>query len=309
MKRLLFALYDVQGYMKSLTEYFVKKTFLLESHLFTKQESLVNFLKEHSLDVLLLGQEVEMCQLPYLHHAEHVIIMSEGNMVSECQEYPTIFKYQSADKILREIFQIIAQDGAELPVSVCEYGRHTEFFGIYRPYGEMFPVEKVFSIGNGRDQKKLLVNMELLSGFHTQENMAAEKEIRGMSEVIFYLKQQKDKLSLKLRVLIQQGEEVDYLYPVEDYRDLYSMNREDMDSLLSVLANETEYERIVFDVGFLNDSSLYLLYCCDKVYIPQARNTWEENQKNALEHLLVREGLGEMLDSIHYVSPQRGDLH
>lgn len=306
MKKLLFALYDVQGYMKLLTDYFVKKTFLFETHLFTRQESLMEFLKGHSLDVLLLGQEIEICRLQYLHHAHHVIIMSEGDMVSECQEYPTIFKYQSAEKILREIFRITAQDETELPVSVCGYRGHTEFIGIYRPYGEMLPVERFFLTEDGEEKKILFINMELLSGFHRQEN-AAEEEIRGMSEVIFYLKQQQDKLSLKLRSLIRQEQGADYLYPVEDYRDLYSMNREDMDSLLSVLANETEYGRIVFDVGFLSDSSLYLLYCCDKVYIPQARSDWEENQKDALEHLLMREGLGEMLDSIHYISPQGGD--
>jgi hypothetical protein len=102
--------------------------------------------------------------------------------------------------------------------------------------------------------------------------------------------------------LVRGWEGIDCLYPVEDYRDLYSLNRDDMDRLLSVLANETDYERVVFDVGFLNDSALYLLYCCDQIYIPRARNSWEENQKIAMERLFVREGLEEMVESIQYVS-------
>lgn len=302
MKKLLFALYDTQEYMKALTEYFGKKNFLLESHLFTNLDSLVGFMKEHQIDVLLLGQEVETYQLPFLNHVGQVIIMSEGNIVAECQDYPVIFKYQSAEKILKEIFQIVARNEPDLPVSMESFSGHTEFFGIYRLYGDPLPIQRIFSVKGGQEKKSLLINMELLSGFPVPDIGEKGREIRGMSEVIFYLKQHTEKLSLKLRLLIRQWEGVDYLYPVEDYRDLYSLNRQDVDRLLSVLANETEYERIVFDVGFLNDSSLYLLYCCDRVYIPRARNSWEENQKNALEHLLIREGLEEVVESIRYVS-------
>ena len=123
-----------------------------------------------------------------------------------------------------------------------------------------------------------------------------------MSEIIFYLKQKNEKLAAKLRALTRRRDNLDYLWPVEDFRDLYSIGREDVDRLLATLANETDYERIIFDIGFLTDSSLYLLYCCDRIYIPKAKSVWEENQKNALEELLVREGLEEVIDSIRYVA-------
>ena len=54
MNKLLVALYDTQGYMKALAEYFGKKNFLLDSRLFTKTESLNDFLKEREPDVVLL---------------------------------------------------------------------------------------------------------------------------------------------------------------------------------------------------------------------------------------------------------------
>jgi len=132
--------------------------------------------------------------------------------------------------------------------------------------------------------------------------MGKTEDFRGMSEIIFYLKQKNEKLAAKLRALTRRRDNLDYLWPVEDFRDLYSIGREDVDRLLATLANETDYERIIFDIGFLTDSSLYLLYCCDRIYIPKAKSVWEENQKNALEELLVREGLEEVIDSIRYVA-------
>lgn len=43
MNKLLVALYDTQGYMRSLADYFGRKNFLLDSRLFTKLESLNEF--------------------------------------------------------------------------------------------------------------------------------------------------------------------------------------------------------------------------------------------------------------------------
>ena len=297
MKKLLVALYDTRGYMKSLTEYFARKSFLIESRLFTKKESLADFLKEHSIDVLLLGQEVGICQLPYLEHAGQVIIMSEGDLVAEYSEYPLIFKYQSAEKILREIFRIVSPE-EDFPTEERGCISHTEFVGIYRLYGEPLSGETKNFVMRDTNKKSLFINLELLDSINTPQSMEG---IRGMSEVVFYLKQHSSKLSFKLRALIQQWEGIDYLCPVEDYRDLYSLCREDIDRLLAVLANETEYERIVFDIGFLNDSALYLLYCCDSVYMPAAHSSWEENQKQAWERLLVREGLEDVLNIVQYI--------
>lgn len=297
MDKLLMALYDTKGYMKSLADYLGRKNFLLDSRLFTKVDSLNDFLREQRPDVLLLGQEVDKTGIRFLDHALNLIILSEGNMVAERgEDYPLIFKYQPAEKVLKEILQIIAQSDEQLPVSLKIYQGQTEFLGIYRPYGNPFPIQRVLDVKGEAGKKSLLLNLEPLNG------MGKTEDFRGMSEIIFYLKQKNEKLAAKLRALTRRRDDLDYLWPVEDFRDLYSIGREDVDRLLATLANETDYERIIFDIGFLTDSSLYLLYCCDRIYIPKAKSVWEENQKNALEELLVREGLEEVIDSIRYVA-------
>lgn len=301
MKKLLFALYDTAGYMGALAEYFNKKSFILESRLFTKRESLTEFLKRNSPDVLLLGQEVEVHNLRYLERAGSVIILSEANAVEEGQsKFPMIFKYQSAERILREVFQNLEGADNLVPPAIGNARGPTKFLGIYRPYGEPLSLQGVFGGKGDRDKKSLLINMELLSGM--AEGSEEQGRVRGLSEIIFYLKQRSEKLSVKLREVVSDREGFDYINPAQDYRDLYSINRDDIDKFLAVLSRETDYDCVVFDVGFLNDSALYLLYCCECIYMPSARNVWEENQKNAFEQLLIREGLGELLENIHYVS-------
>ena len=69
-----------------------------------------------------------------------------------------------------------------------------------------------------------------------------------------------------------------------------------------MIASETGYERVIFDIGFLTDTALYLLYCCDRIYIPKAQTSWEEEQADGLEKLLVKEGLEDVLESIRYIA-------
>lgn len=296
MRRLVFALFDLQGYMEALSEYFGTRNFLMECRLFTQKDSLAEYLKGHTVDVLLLGQEVKIPELSYLGNVRNIIVLSEGSTVYEESEtdYPLLFKYQSAENILTEIFRVIGI-GEE-----AEEGKRTQFIGIYRPYGQLPPKEE-FLRGKG-EVKTLWLDLELLSGDSDAGRAIQGEAMRGMSELIFYLKQRSEKLAWKLQPLIQERRGIDYIGPVEDYRDLYSLNREDIDLFLTVLAKETRYEQVIFDVGYLSDSALYLLYCCNRVYMPQAQNSWEENQKNSLENLLTREGLGEMAGSIRYVS-------
>lgn len=301
MEKLIFALYDLQGYMKALSEYFSAKRFLLECHIFTKQDSLADYMKEHFVDVLLIGQEVEAEGLPYLGNARNIIVLSEGNTVSEQSDYPVIFKYQSAEHILREIFQMT---GTEERMPGEEGGQkesQTMFIGLYRPYGSLPPMEDFFAAKEGQEKKILWMDLELLSGVSDSGMQEKNANARGMSELIFFLKQKNQKLAWKLQPLIRQRNGMGYIYPVQDYRDLYSLKREDIDLLFSVLAKETGYEQIIFDLGYLNDTSLYLLYRCDRIYMPRAQTEWEENQRHSLEQLLEREGLGEMIRSIRFV--------
>lgn len=301
MRKLVFAMFDLQGYMEALAEYFGRKNFLMECRLFTQKSSLEEYLREYTVDVLLLGQEVRISELSYLGNAQNIMILSEGNMVCEESEldYPLLFKYQSAESMLTEIFRAIGVCGEEAGEGFTGEEK-TQFMGIYRPYGQLPPIE---SFLRGKEEVKTLwMDLELFSGVFGAGIASQKEEMRGMSELIFYLKQRSGKLAWKLQPLIQETGGVDYIGPVEDYRDLYSLNREDIDLLLTVLAKETGYERVIFDIGYLNDSALYLLYCCSRVYMPQAGNCWEENQKNSLEHLLIKEGLGEMVESIRYVS-------
>ena len=94
----------------------------------------------------------------YLDRARHLVIMSEGNGVAEGGETcPLIFKYQSAEKILQEIFQILEEGEGASSVTVTKTGGQTEFIGIYRPYGAPVPLQRLLPEVNDGDRVFLLI--------------------------------------------------------------------------------------------------------------------------------------------------------
>ena len=123
-----------------------------------------------------------------------------------------------------------------------------------------------------------------------------------MSEAVFYIKQQKGKLGIKLQSLIHTYENCDCIYPVEDYRDLYSLSSQDMNEFLNVLAHETDYETIIFNIGYMSESSLVLMESCDKIILPKAENSIQEKMQESFERFLTREGLKNTISNIDYIT-------
>ena len=155
-----------------------------------------------------------------------------------------------------------------------------------------------------RQGKSLYISLEPFSSLNF---WSAEKEptkptsFQGMSEVLFYLRQKKEKLALKLESLIFSLNGIEGIAAVEDCRDLYHMRVDDMKYFLSVMAEQTSYEKLVFDIGCMNEAVLYLMRQCGKVYMPQAVSDFQKAKRCAFELMLQREGCQQIMQSVEEI--------
>ena len=139
----------------------------------------------------------------------------------------------------------------------------------------------------------LYINLEIFDSFAEFESSTDNHEyICGMSEVVYYIKQKKDKLAFKLGSVIKRHKDgYNYILPVEDYRDLYSISPEDMECFTDVLASGMMYDKVVFDTGYVHESLLKLLQVCDVLILPEASAQIQENKQHSFERLLIRNGM------------------
>lgn len=293
--------------MPCLVEYLCKKSHqMIETRLFTSLEVLKGCANANEIDVLLAGEEV----LEEIRGLEvkipQIMILSEGKKVSEHSEYFLLFKYQSAQDIVKEVLSQIAENERIHYSQEMLSKKAAKVIGVYTPYGGTGVTEYAFAMARelARQNKTLYVNLEVFHGLDFLAPAAKEGEAcvsRGMSEVIFYVKQRKEKLALKLESLTFSVERLDVISAVEDYRDLYYMNQEDVEYLLEVLLSQTDYEQIVFDIGYLGEASLYLMSQCKKLYMPKAVTDIQKSKERSFQRLLLRENCEQLVHIIQKI--------
>lgn len=309
MKKIIVAMFDREGYTKRLAEYLIHHcNAMLDVRLFTNVENMLKFLRREAVEMLLVGEKDWDSAWENEVNVHRLIFLSDGDMVCEGTSRQIIFKYQSAESIVKELLSVIAEDDSIQTVNVKLGYRNAEFIGVYSPFGGAGASTFAYRMAKeyGVQYLTLYLNMELFNGMSIyqdrQHRDITGTDRGGMSELIFYLQQNRDKLAVKIQALVQRREGIDCIAAVEDYRDLYSMKVADLRHLLQVLAEETEYQKILFDIGYLGESSLELMRHCDILYLPKAGSDIQQNKQSSFEQLLIREGDQDMLERIQFVT-------
>ncbi|MBR1742165.1 MAG: hypothetical protein IJ733_09935 [Lachnospiraceae bacterium] len=306
VKKIRLALFDNDGYMKSFVGYVCKKyRNIVETRLFTDFAMLEKQVQSGKIDVLLASEEfVERFQL-YSDQIPQMVFLSEGNMGKEKSKFPVIFKYQAVSKIVKEIFELMAENDRISYHTEIVSKRTVEMICGYAPFGGGGVTEFLFQKAESlaKKRKVLYVNLEEFHGFsHVQK----EKQ-GGMSEVLFYLRQKRGKLALKLESVLYRKGDLACIFSVEDYRDLHSMTKEDMAEFLQVLQEQTEYEVFVFDIGFLGEAGIFLMERCDKIYMPRPENRIQSSKEEAFEKNLRASGQEKIIEKREWLMrPETG---
>lgn len=310
MKKIQIALYDKEGYMSCLVGYLCRKgRGMLETRLFSSLDMLVTCAEAGKIDVLLAGEEVVEEIRGLEGKVAKIMLLSEGNEVKEGTGYYLLFKYQSAQEIVKEVLEQIAEDDTIAFTKAFPSKRRVSFVGVYAPFGGSGVTEYALSLAGrlAEKEKVLYVSFEQFHSLDFLQNTGKDAvSYRGMSEVIFYLKQRKEKLALKLETVVVSKERTDYIFAVEDYRDLYSLNSEDIRHFLEVLSQQADYETIIFDIGCLSEAMLYLMEHCDSLYMPQAETKQQKSKEAAFWRLLHRENHEPLLKSFQRIEGKGG---
>lgn len=297
MKRIRIALYDKKGYMASLVDYLCRRgRNLVETMLFTSRELLEKRALEEEIDILLAGEEV-LEEVRHWHNLiPQIILFSEGDRVREGSEYPVLFKYQSAQEILKEVLSCAAENDRIPFVQGIVGSRELEVISSFAPYGGAGTTEAAIEAARkaAAEKRTLFVSLELFQGVETQNGEGKGKKRtdsygRGMSEVAFYLKQRKEKLALKLETVITEWEQMDCIRAVEDYRDLQALESRDLQYFLEVLQCQTDYACVVFDIGYLSEATLWLMEQSSRIYMPQPHTDSQRHKREAFQRFLLRE--------------------
>lgn len=261
---------------------------LFDTRVFTKVTALKDFMKENQVDVLLASEESEYEKVK--KEAGLTILLTEGRMVRENDTYPSVYKFQSAEQILREVFELCVEECEDkrtyyLPKQI----RCCRQLAVFSPYGGTGKTTLSVVLGHllGANKKVLVVNLEAFSRPCGWLPMGEGGEL---SRLIYYMKQGRKDLDMKLQSLIQRVGNTDYLSGVRHYLDIQGMEKRDLEQLFHALWEYTSYDVIIYDISFLNEGIESLLEQCDVLYEPVIEqvksNAWVEKFSKEKQKIL-----------------------
>lgn len=263
----ILAVYDADPvFAKRLADYVnQKETGLFAAMAFSSLDRLKEYGDSHSIEILLVDERSRSAVGDV--KAKQIMVLNDGEITEEKKArelIPVIYKFQSGDCIMREV--LASYCGCSLEPALAFMGARATVVGVYSPINRCQKSALALVIAQllSREERVLYLNLEEYSGF---SRLICSEYSWTLSDVL-YLYQQGQYNWVKLKSMISNWGNMDYIPPVRYGEDLSQVDPEDMAHLIDRIAREGGYKKIVVDVGQMGRGALSLLSICDAVYMP-----------------------------------------
>lgn len=214
---------------------------------FSSSLAVEEYLEKNYLDGLLIGQEINLQESFYHEHGGLAIVfLSEDRNANE----NSIFKYQSAEKIIEDILD-------RLNVSLGGLPEGTKLFcSVYSPEARCGKTSLAKALG--------VKNRGAL--YFCFEDFGARDSIG--EEILYHIK-------VKGNRLLELIDRVPYneygfkeIKGILTYMDIRQLCQDNMEWLKEQLMQGTNCDRVIFDIGVGALSDLNMLKVMDRIYVP-----------------------------------------
>lgn len=229
---------------------------------FTSIERLKQFAEENQVEILLADKSAKE-EIQGIE-AGQVVILSDGEQIPDPGETPSVYKYQSADSIIREVMACYCTQAVFPAPSAI--GHKSTLIGVYSPVNRCLKTSFSLTLGQilAKDGRVLFLSLEDCSGFRKLMGQAGPGDF---SDVLYYFSQGSCGWA-RLKSLVYSWDNLDYIMPVRYPEDLCQIGAGQMAELLGKLSGEGIYEVIVVDFGQFGKKAAEVLEVCDGIYMP-----------------------------------------
>ncbi len=263
---------------------------------FTTLEKLKEYVNHNSVEILLVSDSVPKEQVEEIK-AGSVVTLAEGEVVSAQDSYPSVYKYQAADSVIREVMACYCEQPVENPLVMT--GKRSRVLGVYSPIGRCLKTSLALTLGQQlvKEGTVLYVGLEEFSGFSKFIDGQCKSDF---SDVLYFFRQGNLDI-MRLRSLAYTWKEMDYLPPVRYPEDLEQLTGEEAGILVEKLAAEMGYRYIIVDVGRPGRNLLPVLEGCDVIYMPVKEDGVSSSKLEEFEEYLDITGHQPMREKIRRV--------
>ena len=289
---------EKQYALKLMEAFSDRKNLGFQIHAFSVVEELEQFAARTPVEILLISGRL-MSERFHEFHIGKIILLSDGEIYEEFSDYESIYKYQSAEHILKEILCYYAEYAK--PVTGMFHGKKEfEVYGVYSPIGRCgkSALAKTLAEKFGKRNKTLLLDLQSYSAYLEQ---LGEEELWDLADIIYFLRQGKKTFLYKLGSIVRNQGSYDCILPMKTPGDLRSVTLAEWTELLEKLATDSDYQTIVLDIGKEISGLFGLLGQCTKVYVPAFLDEDSKRKMRNFEMILKNENFEKVFDSMEKI--------
>lgn len=238
-----------------------RKELGFQMHLFRELEALEEFAGKNAVHIMLLGEDYPANKRKKICAQErYVLIKGSDKALAEGEK--GIYKYQSADKILSHILEEFIENGELTAKKSTGGGRLT---GIYSPVHRIGSTKFALELGQSlaKEGSALYLNLEAYSG---GEYYFPGSTGGNLGDLLYYLRQEKGNLGLRVSAMAEQIGELDYIAPMPMSQDLREVEEEEWLRLFHEVLSNSIYKNVILDLGDCVKGLYPILRSCHTVY-------------------------------------------
>lgn len=279
-------------YAKNLLQIFSSKHEEgIRLYLFYTMEELQRFALQKKIHILLIAGEYPKKQ------REEIAAESKYVLLRENKELPKgecgVFRYQSAEAIWTQIVKKVPVKKRELAVAAAK--TRGDLIGIYSPVHRIGKTRFAIGMGKRLAEKEpvLYLNLAPYSG---EALYFSGKPEGHLGDLLYYLRQEKENLGIRISTIVGQLEKLDYIYPLPYLQDLKAVKKEEWILLLERIRKECIYGKVILDIGDCVDGLFEILEICDVVYTPYIEETISQAKLTQYTENLKKTGMESILE-------------
>ncbi len=293
MGRGIFAVCDEDAvYAKRLMEYLGRrKDIPLEARAFTNIELLNTYAAEHRIDVLLIAGALADSLLEG-NHIKKVLLLSEE------QGEMGIYKYQSADIVMKEVMEYCGGSG-QLGKGGYDGQAGIEWIGVYSPVKRCGRTSLAMALGQALSEefRVLYLNFEEYPGFPEPEQ---DLEV-DFSDIMLSLLEGKEDLEEQMDRAVRRMGAMDYIPPGLSFLDIRALPFEEWERFFDAMEGWNKYDKVILDMGDSVDEVFQILNRCAYIFMPVLDDAASQAKMEQFEYFLEVSELGDMWDHIRQV--------
>lgn len=256
-----------ENYAAALASFFTRKKGLaLGVQVCSNLVQVMEFQKEHPIDILLIGNEFPKEDREKIK-ASNVFVLTSSEREDVRDQEKSVYRYQSGEAIMGEVVSRCSETyETESLFLKSVRKKQMKVIGIFSPIHRIGKTSYALEIGKklAASQNVLYLNMEIYGGIGGYFPETGQT----LADALYYSRQERKNFGAALAGMVKHLGPLDYLLPMKISEDMKAVEPEEWTCLLGQIANNSIYDVLILDIDEGIRGVYGILRLCTEIYVP-----------------------------------------